>query len=297
MKHRVGGPGRPGGREDVGLHLPLGLRAHPAPRAPTASASRRVHDLRPGRRRPPHRLRPPGPGPRPQAVHAPVGARRHQRGQERPHQRRRVRRPGHHARPSSKIADVYREYQARLPAGRGHGLRRPAGQRRRGCSSGTPTCWPSYQRRFRTSWSTSTRTPTGPRTSSSSCWARSTATSASSATRDQSIYKFRGRRHPQHPRVRGGVPRRHRRRARAELPVDPDHPRRRQRGHRQQPRAQAQGPVDRAGARARRSCATTPTTRPTRPSGWPTGSTTCTTRRTTAGATWPSSTGPTPRAG
>ena len=29
MKSRVGRPGRAGGREDVGLHLPLGVRAHP----------------------------------------------------------------------------------------------------------------------------------------------------------------------------------------------------------------------------------------------------------------------------
>ena len=78
---------------------------------------------------------------------------------------------------------------------------------------------------------------------------------------DQSIYGFRWRRHPQHPGVRGGVPRRHGHRARAELPLDPDHPRRRQRGDRQQLRAQAQGAVDRARATARRSSATTPTTR------------------------------------
>ena len=58
-------------------------------------------------------------------------------------------------------------------------------------------------------------------------------------------------------------------RARAELPVDPDHPRRRQRGHRQQPRPQAQGAVDRPGPRATPSSATTPTTRPTRRSGSP----------------------------
>ena len=45
-----------------------------------------------------------------------------------------------------------------------------------------------------------------------------------------------------------------------------------------------------------RSSATTPTTRATRPSGWPTPSPTCTTAATTAGATSPSSTAPTPRA-
>ena len=57
----------------------------------------------------------------------------------------------------------------------------------------------------------------------------------------------RGR--PQHPRVRAGLPRRHRRRAGPELPLHPDHPRRRQRRHRQQPGPQAQGAVDRPGPR------------------------------------------------
>ena len=66
---------------------------------------------------------------------------------------------------------------------------------------------------------------------------------------DQSHLPVPRRRHPQHPRVRGRLPRRHGDRARAELPVDPDDPRRRQRGHRQQPDAQAEGAVDRAGRR------------------------------------------------
>ena len=76
--------------------------------------------------------------------------------------------------------------------------------------------------------------------------------------------------HAQHPRVRGGVPRRHRRGARAELPLHPDHPRRRQRGHRQQPRAASRRSCGPTRAAARRSSATTPTTRPTRRSGSPT---------------------------
>ena len=67
---------------------------------------------------------------------------------------------------------------------------------------------------------------------------------------DQSIYRLQGRRHPQHPRVRGGVPRLHGDRARAELPVDADDPRCRQRGDRQQPRPQAEGAVDRQRRRA-----------------------------------------------
>ena len=52
-----------------------------------------------------------------------------------------------------------------------------------------------------------------------------------------SIYGFRGADIQQHPGFRGRLPRRPRRQARAELPLDADDPRRRQRGHRQQPRA------------------------------------------------------------
>ena len=41
MKSRVGRAGRPGGREDVGVHVPLGVRAHPAARRRPPRASRR----------------------------------------------------------------------------------------------------------------------------------------------------------------------------------------------------------------------------------------------------------------
>ena len=51
MRHRVGGPRRSGGPEDVGVHVPLRLRAHPAPRRQRAWGTQLVHHLRPGRRR------------------------------------------------------------------------------------------------------------------------------------------------------------------------------------------------------------------------------------------------------
>ena len=57
---------------------------------------------------------------------------------------------------------------------------------------------------------------------------------------DQSVYKWRRGRHPQHLGVRGGLPERHHHRAGAELPLHPDHPQRGQRGHRQQPRPPGQ---------------------------------------------------------
>ena len=106
--------GRPGRREDVGVDVPLGLRAHPAARRQGARLPVVVHDLRPGRRRPPHRLRHPRPQPRRQAVPAPVGARHHPRGQERRRRRRASTRERAKTIFERKIADVFTEYQARL---------------------------------------------------------------------------------------------------------------------------------------------------------------------------------------
>ena len=54
---------------------------------------------------------------------------------------------------------------------------------------------------------------------------------------------------PEPDAVRGGVPRRDVDHPRAELPVEPAHPRRRQRGDRQQRGAPAEAPLDRAGRR------------------------------------------------
>ena len=59
------------------------------------------------------------------------------------------------------------------------------------------------------------------------------------------------RQHPQHPRLRAGLPRRHLDPARAELPLDPDHPHRRQRGDRPQPGPQGEAAV--VGRRRRRA--------------------------------------------
>ena len=53
------------------------------------------------------------------------------------------------------------------------------------------------------------------------------------------------RRHPQHPGVRARLPQRDDHHAGAELPLDPDHPRCRQRRHRQQRRPPAQGALHR----------------------------------------------------
>ena len=66
---------------------------------------------------------------------------------------------------------------------------------------------------------------------------------------DQCIYKFRGADYRNMHAVRGGVPRRDGDHPRAELPVEPEHPRRRQRGDRQQRGAPPEAAVDRAGRR------------------------------------------------
>ncbi len=49
---------RPGRAADVGVDVPLGLLAHPAPGSVIARLPVELHDLRPGRRAAPHRLGP-----------------------------------------------------------------------------------------------------------------------------------------------------------------------------------------------------------------------------------------------
>ena len=102
------------------------------------------------------------------------------------------------------------------------------------------------------------RVPLDRRSTTSTSRARTTSSPAGLVTHN-SIYGFRGADITQHPRLPGRLPRRPRRQARAELPLDADDPRRRQRGDRAQPRADGQGAVDRhrrgrpdQGPRARR---------------------------------------------
>ncbi len=81
--------------------------------------------------------------------------------------------------------------------------------------------------------------------------------------------------HLQHPRLRAGLPRRHRHHPRPELPLHPDHPRRGQLGDHQQRLPQAEERFGPRAGRASRSSATGPRTSTTRPSGWPTRSSAC----------------------
>ena len=129
MRHRVAelvGPGRP---HDVGQHVPLGLRADAAGQRRPPRLPPPVLDLRPGRRRPPDRVRDPGPRPRRQALHAARRARHHQPLEERAAQPRRGagRGPAHlRAQAGRGVPGV----PGPAAEGRGDGLRRPARQHR-----------------------------------------------------------------------------------------------------------------------------------------------------------------------
>ena len=101
---------------------------------------------------------------------------------------------------------------------------------------------------------------------------------------------------PEPDALRGGVPRGVGDRARPELPVDPAHPRRRERGHRQQRGAPAEAPLDRADRRRAHRPLPRARTSTTRPASSCTRSTGSSTSSSCASATSRSSTGRTRRA-
>ena len=167
MRERVGHAGRPGRASDVGVDVPLGVRAHPASRRRGDRLPAHLLDLRPGRRRPPHRLRHPRPRSRRQALHATRRARPDLALEERAEVD-----PSSVAAEANNIfdrkhADVYAEYQARLLKAGAMDFddllaqRRPAVPRAPRRPRPLPPALPA------TSSSTSTRTRTRPRTRSS----------------------------------------------------------------------------------------------------------------------------------
>ena len=112
-------------RQDVDLHVPLRVRAHPPPRRRTAGLPVRVLHLRPGRRGAAHRLRPARSQPRLQALPAPPGPCPDQLGEERQRRTGLVRRPGlDHLRAQG--GRRLRRLPGPAPQGRRDGLRRSA---------------------------------------------------------------------------------------------------------------------------------------------------------------------------
>ena len=149
-----------------------------------------------------------------------------------------------------------------------------------------------------TCWSTSSRTPTRSSTSCCSCSRRRPDANLVRGGRRRPVHlPLARRRGEQHPRLPGGLPRRPGGEAGAELPQRREHPRRRQRGHRPEPAADAEEALDRA-AQGR---AAAPAHLPRRARGGARGGAAhppLSTRRTSSPTTrWRSSTGSTPRAG
>ena len=150
-----------------------------------------LHHLRPGRRRPPDRLRHPGSQPRRQEVPAPGRARPHLDRQERAGRLRDLRPPG--------PAPSWSGGWPRSTASTSSGCWPPTPWTSTTCcwSPSTccrpvPTCSSTTSSGSATSWSTSTRTPTGPKTSWSSCSPAPTIRSPSSATATSRSTGWRG---------------------------------------------------------------------------------------------------------
>ena len=215
----------------MGLDLPRRLRADAAPQRRADRLPARLHHLRRRRQPAARRARPRRPRRRPEAVPAPRRARRHQLGQVGPDRRSALRRSGPGRSTSERIAQAYAEYERRLVAAnamdfddllvrtvrmfRDHpdvleqysGALRARARRR----------VPGHERRPERA-----RDP-----------ARRGAAQRLRRRRHRPEHlPLPGRRDAQPARVRAGLPRRPRDRARPELPLHPDDPRRRQRGDR-----------------------------------------------------------------
>ena len=251
---------------DVGDDLPLRLRADAARRRPPARLHAPVHDLRRGRLAAADQEVPRRPRHRPQALHAARDA-----GARSPTPRTSCARAEDYRQLvgsffEQTVADVYEHYERELHRMNAmdfddllvravnllelfqevrdrYAARLPLGARRR---------VPGHQPR---------PVPLAPAA------LRGAPQPGGGRRRRPVDLRLPRRRHQEHPRLRGRLPRRARGQARAELPLDADDPRRRQRGDRQQPRAQGQDAVDRRWGRATRSrCASWPTSTPRRAS-------------------------------
>ena len=266
MRQRVDGARRAGGPDDVGVDVPLRVRAHPAGATQIVLGYPRqfsIYDQADAARLTGYVVRDLGLDAKrfaPRAVHGTISRWKNE-----------LVDPVRAAATAQHIferkhAEVYAEYQKRLRRGRRDGLRRPAREHRHAAprpprrARAVPPALRAHPRR---------RVPghqPGPERDRAPARRRPPQRHRRRRHRPVGLPLSR-RRLPQHPPVRGGVRRlpASRRRARSELPQHADDPRRRQRGHRQQPARKPEGPVDRRRPRRPRSCATTPRTRATRP--------------------------------
>ena len=291
MRERVGDAGRPLGAGDVGDDLPLRLRADAARRRRAARLLAQLHDLRRVGLAADAQALHDRARHRPEALPAARDPLADLRRQEQAGRRRRLRAgPGQRLRGDRRRGlRALREADARRQR---DGLRRPAGphgQRAGALRGGARTLAPHLPPRPRR------RVPGHqPRPVPAAAAALRRARQPDGRRRRGPVdLRLPPRRHPQHPRLRARLPRGRGGQARAELPLDPDDPLRRQRGRRAQPRAAAEAALDRdrrrrAGA-ARPSSATS-----TRRRAGSRGRSSASARRTGCGArTSPSSTGPT----
>ena len=298
MKERVGRAGRPAGPADVGVHVPLGLRAHPARRARARRAEEHVLDLRRGRLAAADAAGGPRARPRPEAV---PGARPGRPGVEPEERAGRARRSSPTARRARTSARSPRRTRSTSAAcSEAHALDfDDIIMATVHLLQSHPHVAEAYRRRFRHvlvdeyqdtnhAQYMLVKELVGP------AERRAAAGRAVRGRRRRPVdLRVPRRDDPQHPGVRARLPERAHDPARAELPLHPDDPVRGQRGDRPQLVAQAQAAVERPGRRradrrvrrrhrARRGRLGGPRDRPARRQ-----------RRASAPATWRSSTAPT----
>ena len=108
-----------------------------------------VHDLRPGRRRPPHRLRHPRPGPRPQAVPAPCGARRRSSALKNDGRQPVRRTPSRPRSSTSARSPRSTPSTRRACSGPAPWTSTTCSASPSSCSGPSPRCWPTTSSRFR----------------------------------------------------------------------------------------------------------------------------------------------------
>ena len=224
-----------------------------------------VLDLRPGRRRPPHRLRAARPQPRPEAVPAPAAARRDLGAEERAGHARRRPSTAPFTPPETRVAEVYREYQRRLLEASAARLRRPARARPCACSASTPTCSPRWRARFRHVLVDEFQDTNVAQWELVRMLTEEHRNVMVVGDTDQSIYKFRGADFRNLMRFEEVFPDATVIVLEQNYRSTPAHPRRRQRGHRQQRGAPARSTCGPSRSAASSSPATTPRTSTTRP--------------------------------